>query len=59
MSLMVAPGHALDLKEHGSRNTRCTHCGKRGRAKCLRGVCLNFCCMTKKLNSPQARRRRR
>lgn len=51
MTLMIAPGHALDLKEHGKRSAKCTHCGKRGRAKCQVGVCLNFCCMTKKMNS--------
>jgi hypothetical protein len=38
-----------DLNEYHTRGRKCTHCGKRGRAKCKAGVCLNFCCMTKKL----------
>ncbi len=48
MVLMIATGHEHDMKEHGSRKTRCRECGKRGRMKCYAGVCLNFCCMTKK-----------
>lgn len=31
-----------------SADSRCHHCGKRGRKKCIASVCLNFCCQTEK-----------
>lgn len=56
MTMMIDRSGHPNLKEFHTRGVKCTHCGKRGRAKCKSGVCLNFCCMTKKMFGPVGKR---